>query len=176
MNLSNIHPERQRYKDIEQYKIIRGAYLPYAINKISEGGGHKIAYFAFALEAACGALPNTLHYSEVVEVVAAWFEMEIEDADEQVEIALPSEFMLHANYPNPFNPETMISFDVGTRSRVVIRVFDLLGREVSKLVDRRVSPGTHSVSFSGANLASGIYLVNMQADNFSDTRRMVLMK
>ena len=78
--------------------------------------------------------------------------------------------------PNPFNPSTTISFDVGTRSRVVIRVYDLLGREVATLVDAPLAAGTHSVVFNGSGLASGIYLVNMQTDNFSDTRRMVLMR
>ncbi|MBU0692866.1 S8 family peptidase [bacterium] len=140
------------------------------------GNGYKMVYFGFALEAACGLVPNTQHYSVVVKAVAEWFDMVIIDVDEPAAFTLPSEFALHPNYPNPFNPETMISFDVGTHSRVVIRVYDLLGREVSKLVDRRLSPGTHSVSFSGANLASGIYLVNMQADGFSATHRMVLMK
>ena len=140
-----------------------------------DGNGYRSAYFAFALEAACGALPNTLHYSEVVRVMAPWLGIVSID-DEPSGHMMPNEFALHANYPNPFNPETTISFNVGTRSRVVLRVYDLLGREIAKLVDRRLSPGEHSVNFSGSDLASGVYLVNMQADGFSATRRMVLMK
>lgn len=140
-----------------------------------DNGTYKMAYFGFALEAACGALPNTIHYSVVVKAMMDWFDVTVVAA-EPTPVTMPSQFALHPNYPNPFNPETMISFDVGTHSRVVIRVYDLLGREVTKLVDRKLSPGTHSVSFTGANLASGIYLVNMQADGFSATRRMVLMK
>jgi hypothetical protein len=136
---------------------------------------HRSAYFAFAIEAACGNGTST-HHREVIFATMQWLGATAEGAEDQPGIAVPDGFALHANYPNPFNPDTQISFDIGTQSRVSIRIFDLLGREVAELVNGTLAAGTHTVTFSGDNLASGIYLVNMTADNFSATNRMVLLK
>ena len=85
------------------------------------------------------------------------------------------------NYPNPFNPETKIKFTIpqfrNLNSNVVtLKVFDMLGREVSVLVNDRLSPGIYEVTFDGSKLASGLYFYRLQIDGYSDTKRMALIK
>ncbi len=89
--------------------------------------------------------------------------------------AVPTEFALFGNYPNPFNPATTITFDLPKASEVVLFVFDLLGREVTTLVDRQMPKGRHAVTWDAA-VPSGVYLYRMQVDGFSQTRQMVLLR
>jgi len=89
---------------------------------------------------------------------------------------LPSVFRLEQNYPNPFNPSTSIRYQVAERSDVSIRVYDITGRQVAVLVDKVHDSGEYTASFSGLNLASGLYIYRMQAGNFSQTQRMMLLK
>jgi hypothetical protein len=87
-------------------------------------------------------------------------------------------FSLGQNYPNPFNPSTTIKFSVGDRTKVTIRVMNLLGQEVhTPLVDEVKDPGQYEIDFTDAdNLPSGTYIYRMDADNFSASKRMVLLK
>lgn len=94
----------------------------------------------------------------------------------------PAEFKLSQNYPNPFNPSSVISYDIQKSSYVKITVYDLLGREVSQLVNEQKSAGKYSVTFNAASLSSGIYLYRITAvnsdgsDAFTDIKRMMLIK
>ncbi len=91
---------------------------------------------------------------------------------------LPKEFKLNQNYPNPFNPTTTINYSVPTESFVTLKVYDVLGNEVSSLVNEDKNPGYYSVQLSAVSnkLASGIYFYRMQAGNFSETKKLILMK
>ena len=94
---------------------------------------------------------------------------------------IPTQFMLSQNYPNPFNPSTVISYTIGTSQLAVssfisLKVFDLLGREVSTLVNEKQNAGTYSVQFDGSNFSSGIYFYRLSSDNFTETKRMILLK
>jgi hypothetical protein len=95
-------------------------------------------------------------------------------ADEDMHI--PEKFILNQNYPNPFNPSTTISFGIPVREKVQILVYDVLGREVSTLVNEEKPAGEHSVSFDAAGLASGMYYYRIRAGEFSETRKMLLIK
>ena len=88
----------------------------------------------------------------------------------------PKNFNLQQNYPNPFNPTTCISYNISQRVRVSLKVFDLLGREVAKLVDGYVEPGEHTVPFDGSNLPSGIYLYQLRVPKWSIAKKMLLLK
>jgi hypothetical protein len=90
--------------------------------------------------------------------------------------AVVSHYALHQNYPNPFNPTTTISYDILTASDVSLKVYDLLGREVATLVTGQQTSGRHSVTFDARNLASGVYLCRLTAENFAATTRLLLMK
>ena len=88
----------------------------------------------------------------------------------------PADFSLAQNYPNPFNAATRIEFSLSREAQTRIEVFDLQGRLVSTLVNSRHPAGTHSVSFDGSRLSSGIYIYRMQAGSFSQSRKFVLLK
>lgn len=88
----------------------------------------------------------------------------------------PSTFLLAQNYPNPFNPSTTISYQLPWQGHVTLKVFDLLGREVSTVVDGVEEPGYKSVQFDGRNLASGMYFYQLRAGAFVDTKRFLLLR
>jgi len=89
---------------------------------------------------------------------------------------IPAEYKLNQNYPNPFNPSTNIGFQVKESKFVTIKVFDALGKEIKTLVSENMKPGEYEVNFDGSNLSTGIYLLRMQAGNFTEARKMVLIK
>ena len=89
---------------------------------------------------------------------------------------LPSKFKLEQNYPNPFNPSTKIDFQIPVLSFVEIKVYDLLGREVATLVNEEENPGEYETTFDGSKLASGVYFYRMQAGDFIQTKKLLLMK
>ena len=89
---------------------------------------------------------------------------------------IPSEPFLHQNYPNPFNPKTTIDFNLPKSSEVTLKIFNVLGEEVSTLLSASLFTGSHSVEWDASNLASGVYLYRLQAGNYVETRKMVLMR
>ncbi len=90
--------------------------------------------------------------------------------------AVPAEFGLLQNFPNPFNPTTVISYQVSVISGVNLKVYDILGREMATLVNERQAPGTYQVQFDGTRLASGVYVVRLEANTFRSAIRMILLK
>ena len=89
---------------------------------------------------------------------------------------MPAGYTLHQNYPNPFNPATMVSYDLPRETHVRLAIYDLLGKEVAVIANDRQLAGAHAILFDGAALASGIYICLMQAGNFMDTKKIVLVK
>jgi hypothetical protein len=89
---------------------------------------------------------------------------------------LPTHFSLEQNYPNPFNPATTISFRLPSASFVSLKVFDVLGREVSILLVDELSAGTYTHQWNATGLASGVYVYRLQTDRFSETRKLVLLR
>jgi hypothetical protein len=89
---------------------------------------------------------------------------------------LPAHFTLDQNYPNPFNPTTVVSFQLPVAGNVTLVVYDMVGREVSVLVDERKDAGVYEVRFDGSNLASGVYFYRLHAGNFVATKRLLLLK
>jgi len=89
---------------------------------------------------------------------------------------IPHDFNLYQNYPNPFNPSTRIRFSIPEFSHVLIKIYDILGNEITTLVDEDRPSGGYEVSFDGSNLASGFYFYRITAGNYSETRKMILLK
>jgi len=90
--------------------------------------------------------------------------------------ALPGTFELKGNFPNPFNPTTNIQFAIPAASDVTLTVYDMLGRQVAVLVNGTLSAGTHTATFDASNLSSGTYMYRLQAGNFVETSKMMLIK
>lgn len=92
---------------------------------------------------------------------------------------IPKEFKLYQNYPNPFNPGTTIKFDIpnkGVQPLVKIVVYDIIGREVAVLFNDKLSPGTYTIKWSADAVASGVYFYKLTAGDFSDVKKLILLK
>jgi hypothetical protein len=88
----------------------------------------------------------------------------------------PLYFKLSQNYPNPFNPSTIINFSLTKSDKVSLKIYDLLGREVSTLVNEYKPAGNYSVNFKATNLSSGVYIYKLQAGEFVKNAKMILLK
>ncbi|MBK8550669.1 MAG: T9SS type A sorting domain-containing protein [Ignavibacteria bacterium] len=90
---------------------------------------------------------------------------------------VPTAFKLEQNYPNPFNPTTSINFSIPTSSEVSLKVYDAIGKEVSVLVNEFKSAGNYTVDFTaGSGLNSGVYFYTLNADEFTLTKKLMLLK
>lgn len=89
---------------------------------------------------------------------------------------IPQNFSLRQNYPNPFNPSTTIEYSLPNAVEVRLTVHDILGRQLAMLVNQRQSAGFHSINFNASALASGMYLYRIEAGNFTQTRKLMLVK
>lgn len=89
---------------------------------------------------------------------------------------IPGEYFLNQNYPNPFNPVTKISFGIPKSENVSLKIYDMLGNLVYALYDGKLPAGTYSYDFNGSELSSGIYFYILKAGNFSQTKKLMLIK
>jgi len=85
-------------------------------------------------------------------------------------------YQLNQNYPNPFNPTTQIKYTLAENSNVTLKVYDMLGKEVATLVNESQNAGAHSINFNASDLASGLYIYKIQAGNFTQAKKMMLLK
>jgi hypothetical protein len=110
-----------------------------------------------------GAIINGVKYGSVLSIP-------------EIHSTVPTNLALFQNYPNPFNPSTTINYELPKSSEVRLSVFDILGREVSVLVNERREAGVHEVKFDSSNLASGVYFYRLQAGNFVQSKKLVIVK
>ena len=94
---------------------------------------------------------------------------------------LPKTYALHQNFPNPFNPITIINFDLPKESNVKLSVYDILGRSIKELVNQKQSPGFKSIKWDATNnfgkrVSAGLYIYSIEAEDFRQTKKMVLIK
>ncbi|MCL4512257.1 MAG: T9SS type A sorting domain-containing protein [Bacteroidetes bacterium] len=88
----------------------------------------------------------------------------------------PTDFQLDQNYPNPFNPTTVISYQLSAVSNVTLRVYNVLGQEVTTLVNERQNPGSYTVTFNASNLPSGVYFYRLRAGSYVSVKKLVVLK
>jgi hypothetical protein len=89
---------------------------------------------------------------------------------------VPTDYALHQNWPNPFNSTTMFRFDIKEAGQVTLRIFDLMGREVATLVNDERSAGFHTISWDASDIATGIYFYRLEANGFTDVKKMLFLK
>jgi len=89
---------------------------------------------------------------------------------------IPTEYLLMQNYPNPFNPSTTIRYSIPDISKVTLKIYDVLGNEIETIVDEIKSAGNYSVTYNANKLSSGVYFYRMQANNFTATKKFLLVK
>ncbi len=97
-------------------------------------------------------------------------------AVEEQDASIPIGFALSQNYPNPFNPVTTIAFTLPYSSHTTLKVYDMLGKEVATLADGDMTSGLHKAAFDASKLDSGVYFYKIQADRYTNTKKMVLMR
>ncbi len=95
---------------------------------------------------------------------------------ESADLSMPTSFFLSQNYPNPFNPMTKISFGIAHSGFVQLKLFNLLGKEVRTIINSNLPSGVHEVSFDGSDLTSGVYVYRLVMENYTETKRMTLVK
>jgi len=105
-----------------------------------------------------------------------WFGVDVTIVGVDEIAGIPANFTLEQNYPNPFNPATTIEFSIPEQSKVTLKIFDVLGREVATLVNEQKNAGNYQVNFDASNLASGLYIYTIKAGNFTSSRKMMLLK
>jgi hypothetical protein len=88
----------------------------------------------------------------------------------------PAAFALHQNYPNPFNPSTTIKFQISNSEFTTLKVYNILGKEVSTLISKKLNSGNHTCTFDGKNLASGIYYYQLVAGDYREVKKMILLR
>jgi hypothetical protein len=130
--------------------------------------------------------PNEYTYSDDVEKLAGklYYRLKQIDSDGSfsysqvisVVLGVPDQFVLNQNYPNPFNPSTIISWQMPIRSHVTIKLYDMLGSEVTTLINEEKEAGYYNIEFNANELASGIYFYNISAGIFNSTKKMVLVR
>ncbi len=137
----------------------------------------KSAKFAIAIAAS----DNIFELRNIFKQSRAKYQNELATGMYQ-ENKIPDKYFLSQNYPNPFNPETLIRYQIPEASNVSLKVFDLLGREITTLVDEFKQPGTYEVKLSGDHIErspvipSGVYFYTLRAGNYTSTKKMLLMK
>ena len=106
----------------------------------------------------------------------AWYRNDGVVSVESISNEIPIEFSLNQNHPNPFNPSTNIQFSLPQSSYVTLEVFNTLGERVGVLASEELSAGTYNYSWDASNLTSGIYFYKLQAGEFVETKKMMLLK
>ncbi len=120
-----------------------------------------------------GAVPNNeFGYGRIDAYAALQSIITSVDDDNSV----PFEFSLLQNYPNPFNPSTVIEYSIPINELVQIKIYDMLGKEITTLVNELKSPGTYRAEFDSKNLSSGVYFYRITAGSFQDVRKMILLR
>ena len=94
----------------------------------------------------------------------------------QISNEIPERYSLFQNYPNPFNPTTNIKFDIQKTSPTKLLIYDALGREVATLVNEELKAGSYQVDWDGSNYTSGVYFYRIQAGDYLETKKMLMLK
>jgi hypothetical protein len=111
--------------------------------------------------------------------VGSWFlvdDLSLTGVNAVEEAATPLRFSLEQNFPNPFNPTTVVTYQLPIAAQVRLSIYNLLGQEIAVLVNGQKTPGTHEATFDAANHPSGMYLYRLQAGSYVQTRTMILVR
>ncbi|MGE5399286.1 MAG: T9SS type A sorting domain-containing protein, partial [Ignavibacteriales bacterium] len=153
-----------------QYSNGKGAGIQYSGQPGTSTNTAKLIYLGFPLETTA----DDTAFNSVIAKSSQFFFPEISDVTYYGNA--PQSYSLMQNYPNPFNPSTVITYALPRLSHVDLKVYDMLGREVSTLVSKEQSAGEYKVQFDGSILPSGMYIYSIQAGEFRDSKKILLIK
>ena len=149
---------------------------PINISNIGPGGSTTTTFYVNSVD----SLPH--HFINLeIEILSYGFSFwkhsqEYPVGVEEEEFLIPFAYSLEQNYPNPFNPKTNIKYKIPSFTRVELKVYDMLGKEVAVLVNEEKSSGDYETNFDGSKLPSGIYFYQLKASSFVETKKMVLLR
>jgi hypothetical protein len=109
------------------------------------------------------------------DIAAGQFNIGVSSIDDSDNI-IPGEYSLEQNYPNPFNPVTMINFSIPNEDLVTLKIYNTIGEEIETLINEMKQAGNYNVSFNASSLPSGIYFYRLQAGDFLETKKMILLR
>jgi hypothetical protein len=135
----------------------------YAIEEVTDGLGFTSFHGEVLSFGLSGAIINGIQYGTILDV-------------EDGEINRPRRFELLQNYPNPFNPVTTICFNLSKNGEVQLVVYNILGRKIAILLNKKMPPGRHAVEWNASNYGSGLYFYRLTAGELSEVRKMLLVK
>jgi len=173
---------------LNQYEVVRLVYESWSLLAATKNDGYFVKYHSvgnwepFSIGLGKGkVIVEALNYTSWVlhtatenhSVYFLW--LIINDAAEG-EGFIPGKFVLAQNYPNPFNPLTKVKYSVPQLSKVSIKVYDILGKEVAALVNEEKPAGLYEVNWNASDFPSGVYFYRLQTDNFIQTKKMILIK
>lgn len=156
--------EIRRIYTYNEFNFIENAYCEIWYNNQWISGDGDIL-FQYANDFTVTIITNNIsaYYSNIVSV----------DENENLVV---NDFSLSQNFPNPFNPSTLIEYKIPKSTFVEIVVYDILGKEIATLVEEYKSKGIHKIQFNSNNLPSGVYIYRIKAGNYSETKKMILMR
>ncbi|MCX8010331.1 MAG: T9SS type A sorting domain-containing protein, partial [Ignavibacteria bacterium] len=131
----------------------------------------KIFFMGFGFESINNS-ESSISRDKLLQKILSWFD----PATEVKETNIFSDFHLYQNYPNPFNSISNIKYKIAERCNARMSIYDILGREVLILFDEERTPGTYNLTFDASSLSSGLYFYKLQAGNFTDTKKLMLLK
>ncbi|MGE5315118.1 MAG: Ig-like domain-containing protein [Acidobacteriota bacterium] len=138
---------------------------------LSAVSGSTRRFASFVLVQKAGAAMSGTIYIDALSSGSA-----VTSVDREKTSAMPGAFVLEQNYPNPFNPSTHIRFSIPSAQPVRLAVYDVLGREVARLADEPMQPGTYTMEWNAAGLPSGVYFYTLKAGSYSATKKLLLNK
>ena len=158
------------------YVMDAGQCLPVSFSVLADSTvleGTSVDFIAYPTSLGCDDMPQYCIEGDTLN-----FSIEISSptgiADESKPVS--DTFALHPNFPNPFNPSTTLQFSIPERSHVTLKIYDVMGRDVFTLVDRKLSSGTHSSQWDGSNHPSGIYFLQLESLGQTHKQKIILMK
>jgi hypothetical protein len=157
------------------YGMALGQYS--IVNNVFSNGSVLISDTDYSIKSILGqALIGKMNSSSYITHVGFWYSAKMYVNIGQREDQLPQTFQLFQNYPNPFNPITKIKYAVPQSSHIRLVIYNVLGQRISTLVNEDKLPGYYTVKFNANSLASGFYIYHLEAKDFQETRKMVLMR
>jgi PKD repeat protein len=141
----------------------------FRIQKNNDGGFVYIAGRPYRFD-------NTASYQNYDYIIDNWLNYVPVGVEDETPFGVITDYQLFQNYPNPFNPSTIISYAIPNSGHVTLKIYDLLGREVQILVNEYQEASRYSINFNAGNLSTGIYFYKLQAGNYLETKKMILIK
>jgi len=147
-----------------------------SVNNLGEENESKVVFFPWQL----GAVPGLDLRTAMLQGILDWFNLPV-STDKKVDADIPVSFALHNNYPNPFNPQTSIAYDLPKASKVELAIYNVMGQKIRTLISEKKSAGRYMATWDGQNdfgaqVATGVYFYRIMADDFVKSHKMMLMK